>query len=39
VREVGRELGVTQQQVRQLEEQALKRLSEDEALATWREAA
>jgi RNA polymerase primary sigma factor len=39
VREVGRELGVSQQEVRQLEEQALKRLAEDEALAAWREAA
>jgi RNA polymerase primary sigma factor len=39
VREVGRELGVTQQQVRQLEEQALERLAKDAALATWREAA
>jgi RNA polymerase sigma factor (sigma-70 family) len=39
LREVGRELGVTQQQVRELEEQALKRLAEDDALAAWREAA
>jgi RNA polymerase sigma factor (sigma-70 family) len=39
LREVGRELGVTQQQVRQLEEQALRRLAEDDALAAWREAA
>jgi RNA polymerase sigma factor (sigma-70 family) len=39
LREVGRELGVTQQQVRQLEEQALKRLAEDDGLAAWREAA
>jgi RNA polymerase primary sigma factor len=39
LREVGRELGVTQQRVRQLEEQALRRLAEDDALAAWREAA
>jgi RNA polymerase primary sigma factor len=39
LRDVGRELGVTQQRVRQLEEQALRRLAEDGALAAWREAA
>jgi RNA polymerase primary sigma factor len=39
LREVGRELGVTQQRVRQLEEQALKRLAGDDSLADWREAA
>jgi RNA polymerase primary sigma factor len=39
LREVGRELGVTQQRVRQLEEQALKRLAGDDSLAAWREAA
>ncbi len=39
LREVGRELGVTQEQVRQLEDQALRRLAEDDALAAWREAA
>jgi RNA polymerase primary sigma factor len=39
LREVGRELGVTQEQVRQLEERALRRLAEDDALAAWREAA
>jgi RNA polymerase sigma factor (sigma-70 family) len=39
LREVGRELGVTQQQVRQLEEQGLKRLAGDDSLAAWREAA
>jgi RNA polymerase sigma factor (sigma-70 family) len=39
LREVGRELGVTQQHARQLEEQALKRLAGDDSLAAWREAA
>ncbi len=39
LREVGRELGVTQQRVRQLEERALKRLAGDDSLAAWREAA
>jgi RNA polymerase sigma factor (sigma-70 family) len=39
LREVGRELGVTQQRVRQLEEQALKRLAGDDSLTAWREAA
>jgi RNA polymerase primary sigma factor len=39
LREVGRELGVTQQRVRQLEEQGLKRLAGDDSLADWREAA
>ena len=39
LREVGRELGVTQQRVRQLEEQALKHLAGDDSLAAWREAA
>jgi RNA polymerase primary sigma factor len=39
VRDVGRELGVTQQRVRQLEEKALRRLAADRSLAAWREAA
>jgi RNA polymerase primary sigma factor len=39
LRDVGRQLGVTQQRVRHLEEQALRRLAEDDALAAWREAA
>ena len=39
LREVGRELGVTQQRVRQLEEKALRRLAADGSLAAWREAA
>ena len=39
LREVGRELGVTQQRVRQLEEKALRRLAADRSLAAWREAA
>ena len=39
LRDVGRELGVTQQRVRQLEEKALKRLAADGSLAAWREAA
>ena len=39
LREVGQELGVTQQRVRQLEEKALKRLASDGSLAAWREAA
>src|SRR5256885_9546869 len=37
--EVGRELGITQQRVRELEERALKRLAGDDSLAVWREAA
>ena len=36
---VGRELGVTQERVRQLEEKALRRLAADRSLAAWREAA
>src|SRR2546430_1533456 len=39
LREVGRELGITQQRVRELEERALKRLAGDDSLAVWREAA
>ena len=39
LREVGRELGVTQERVRQLEEKALRRLAADRSLAAWREAA
>ena len=39
LREVARELGLTQQQVRQLEEQALEHLAGDDSLAAWREAA
>ena len=39
LREVGRELGLTQQRVRQLEEKALRRLAADRSLAAWREAA
>jgi RNA polymerase primary sigma factor len=39
LREVGRELGVTQQRASQIEEKALKRLAADGSLAAWREAA
>jgi RNA polymerase primary sigma factor len=39
LREVGRELGVTQQRARELEEKALRRLAADGSLAAWREAA
>jgi RNA polymerase primary sigma factor len=39
LREVGRELGVTQQRASQLEEKALRRLAADGSLAAWREVA
>ena len=38
-REVGRKLGISQERVRQLEAQALERLSKRGALEAWREAA
>src|SRR5919106_2425571 len=39
LRDVAREVGVTQEQARRLEAQALRRLSGDESLNAWREAA
>jgi RNA polymerase primary sigma factor len=39
LRDVAREVGVTQEQARRLEAQALRRLSTDESLNAWREAA
>jgi RNA polymerase primary sigma factor len=39
LRDVAREVGVTQEQARRLEAQALRRLSADESLNAWREAA
>ena len=39
LRDAARELGVTQQQARSLEERALRRLASDESLAGWRAAA
>ncbi len=39
LRDAARELGVTQAQARQLEERALRRLSGDDSLEAWREAA
>jgi RNA polymerase primary sigma factor len=39
VRDAARELGVTQKAARQLESEALERLSEEDALAAWRSAA
>jgi RNA polymerase primary sigma factor len=39
LRDVAREVGVTQEQARRLEAQALRRLAQDESLNAWREAA
>jgi RNA polymerase sigma factor (sigma-70 family) len=39
VREVARELGVTQERARKLESRALRRLAADDSLAAWRDAA
>jgi RNA polymerase primary sigma factor len=39
LRETGRRLGLSSERVRQLEDQALRRLSRDEAVAALREAA
>ncbi len=39
LRDVARQLGVTQERARRLEAQALKRLADDESLGAWRTAA
>ena len=39
LRDAARELGLSQHQARELEERALSRLADDEALAAWRGAA
>jgi RNA polymerase primary sigma factor len=39
LRETGRRLGISSERVRQIEDQALRRLSRDEELAALREAA